>query len=59
MYELNLEEAIMKKYGKNKAPNTFSLGKNTIDGIYVSMGMTIEQGGYIDSTFCPGDHHFL
>ena len=45
MYELNLEEAIMKKYGKNKAPNTFSLGKNTIDGIYASMGMTIEQGG--------------
>ena len=59
MYELNLEEAIMKKYGKQKAPNTFSLGKNTIDGIFVSMGMVIEQGGYIDSTYCPGDHHSL
>ena len=35
------------------------MGKNTIDGIFVSNNMKIERGGYIDEVFCPGDHHFL
>ena len=54
-----LEEAIMNKYGETSAPNTYSMGKNTIDGIFVSNNMRIERGGYIDEVFCPGDHHFL
>ena len=59
MKELHLEEAIMSKYGEKEAPNTYSLGKKTIDGIFVSKDIIIERGGYIDETYCPEDHHFL
>ena len=58
MEKLNLHEAIMDKY-KGDAPPTFHLGTQTIDGIYVSHNLKINQGGYIDEKYCPGDHHWL
>ena len=53
---LNMREVILGRHGKNNAPNTYEYGSKPIDGIFVSDGIDIEQGGYIDSLDCPGDH---
>ena len=58
MQKLHLYEAKTEKHW-GKAPATFYAGSNTIDGIYVSRNILISQGGYIDETYCPGNHHWL
>ena len=49
-----MREVLIEKYGKG--PPTYNFGKNTIDGIYATEGITIRQGGYGGADEAPGDH---
>ena len=49
-----MREVIIEKYGKG--PPTFAYGKNAIDGIFATEGISIRQGGYGGSSLSLGDH---
>ena len=51
---LGLREALIEKYGT--APNTHDRGSLPIDGIFVSVGIQILQGGYTTFEESPSDH---
>ena len=54
---LGLWEALIERYGK--APNTHDRGSLPIDGIFVSEGIQIIQGGYTSFAVSWSDHRWL
>ena len=54
---LGLREALIETYGA--APNTHDRGSLLIDGIFISEGVQIVQGGYTSFGHSPSDHHWL
>ena len=57
MEALGLCEVLMEKQGGNDAPATGDRGSKPIDGVFVSLSLDIEQGGYLAfSMGCPSDH---
>ena len=55
-HDLQLRETIMEKHNGITPPNTYMHGKKPIDGIFASMDIEINKGGYIDVLDSPGDH---
>ena len=49
-----MRELVTEKYGPG--PATYSLGSDTIDGIYATSGIAIRQGGYGGDDLAPSDH---
>ena len=57
MTNLGLIEPLIARYGPG--PETYHTGTNTIDGIFTSSGLRIQQGGYTSREASPGDHWWL
>ena len=57
MQNIGLSELLITRYGKG--PETYQSGTNTIDGIFATSGISIEQGGYTNHEESPGDHRWL
>ena len=57
MVALGLREVLMEKHGGNDAPATGDRGSKPIDGVFVSLSLDIEQGGYLAFGMgCPSNH---
>ena len=54
---LGLREALLEKY--RETPHTHARGSLLIDGIFISEGVQIIQGGYTSFDDSPSDHRWL
>ena len=52
-----LTEVLTSRYGNG--PETHREGSTTIDGIFMTPGLTMCQGGYTSHEVSPGDHRWL
>ena len=57
MTNIGLTELLTSRYGVG--PETYHIGTNTIDGIFATRGITIQQGGYTSHEESPSDHRWL
>ena len=57
MTRIGLKEVLISRYGEG--PETYQGGTKTIDGIFVSTGLKITQGGYTTHEASPSDHRWV
>jgi hypothetical protein len=57
MGKKGLVEAITQRYGSG--PETYHKGTTTIDGIFMTPGLSMKQGGYTSHEISPGDHRWI
>lgn len=56
--QLGLREALLEQYSLPKGFSTYSRGSTVIDGVFLSEGLSVEQGGYTCLDESPGDHRW-
>jgi hypothetical protein len=57
MTSMGLIEPLLERYGPG--PETFHTGTTTIDGVFITGGIRIQQGGYTSHEASPGDHRWI
>ena len=57
MRSIGMKEILISRYGKG--PETYHTGTKTIDGIFATPGISIQQGGYTSHEESPSDHRWL
>lgn len=57
--ELGLREVLIEKYDESRIPPTYERGRDTIDGVFMSRGLVIQQGGYTSFDQSPSDHRWI
>jgi hypothetical protein len=57
--QLGLREALLDTYEVPSGFSTYARGTKVIDGVFLSQGLTLNNGGYTSNDSSPSDHQWI